>query len=221
MGSAWSVLQKLKLVESVDESGATTTSEESLEDLISDDPFQSGELSLPPRDELPNPLVPQTDETSPAPSSIRDAKGKIDFIKLFDAAGVPSSDASVERAISLRETLGSAGDLNAQRKTVLAALKSFGIDVKALIKDAALKHSVLVEFLKADDAERVESVESNKRLIEAREAEIQALRQAIERSNRRFEATKTDCETMIDRIEAAVDFLTEGDLVTESPKPAK
>jgi hypothetical protein len=203
MGGSWNILKKLKLVEDVnDKTSATVVSDKSLEELLAEDP--------------------EAQASSAATEELRSAAAGLDtdkvvFDEIFQAAGIKSA-VSVDKVIELRANLPAETPLDVSRKIVFAALKSFSINVKDIVKDAASKHDALEQFIQIGKEELQSVLTENTKAIQQKEEEIRKLKDEMDKKTKIHQNIANQCQAMVTKLEEAVDFLTEGEMVTQSNK---
>lgn len=212
MSGKWNILKKLRLVEDVDHTKkSVVTSTKTLEELLAEDPL-SADTGSKTKAEAAQAVfggaAPDVDRVTASP-------GKLDLAAIYSAAGITETEENIERAIELRKNMPAEAPLDTQRQIVLAALKSFGISVKQLVTDAARKHDALEMYLDISREGVDALVKANTEQIAQLQLQIENLKGEINKKKQSVELLTTDIKTKVDEIEAAVDFLTEGEMVTE------
>jgi CRISPR/Cas system-associated exonuclease Cas4 (RecB family) len=212
MSGKWNILKKLRLVEDVSKDNKdVVTSEKTLEELLADDPLIGSAAS----DNKAEAAKKVFGGAAPAVEAVAASPGKLDLASIYAAAGITETEENIERAIELRKNMPAEAALDTQRQIVLAALKSFGISVKQLVTDAARKHEALELYLEISREGVDTLVKTNTEQIAQLQLQIQNLKNEINKKKQSVERLTSDVKTKVDEIEAAVDFLTEGEMITE------
>jgi hypothetical protein len=148
--------------------------------------------------------------------------GKVDFDKVFDAAGIGTEERErVTRTQQLLESLPPGTDETVKKQIVMASLKAFGVPIEKIIESGAEELQALEAYIRAgaSDTEKV-STDGEER-IKQHEEEIAKLRTVMQERVAEQNAVIQNCNTRKLEVQKVLEFFGQeavARVVRDSPK---
>ncbi len=155
--------------------------------------------------------VDETQISAAAPGGILSG-GALDFSAIYRAANLPPNAFGAEQMLETLQSLPAELPLETRRATVRAMLstlgKATGATPETVVADASRKLAALESFESYMARKTTEAVAKTEAEITELEAQIDAKRQTIQRSNSELLKVQTGCEDESDRLDDVLEFFS-------------